>query len=310
VAAAYGLAALCPVYKFNGASFVANPKPGCTSFAVGGGRINASKVADPGMPSSIIRQLQDGAAAGWSKTDLLLIDGGGNDAADLVTLFMNVNDDKVYNDYLRLLASKVPAAELEEALAGENGLVDAATLYMQRLADGFVADVRALTLDKGAQQVVVANMPAIVYTPRFQAVLDQVGMATGPETRARLEALVNGWVGAFNQRLAEGFAGERRVRVVDLASRFTDQVRNPAKYGLSNVSLPVCGDEWPRPVPRRSFDECTAAALSDTPPPEGGPTGTSWWERYMFADSFHPTPYGHALLGDLVLDALDDANWL
>ena len=30
----------------------------------------------------------------------------------------------------------------------------------------------------------------------------------------------------------------------------------------------------------------------------------------MFADSFHPTPYGHALMADQVIEALDGADWL
>ena len=37
------------------------------------------------------------------------------------------------------------------------------------------------------------------------------------------------------------------------------------------------------------------------------PAGRSWWERFMFADSFHPTPYGHALMADQV-GALHEAG--
>ena len=96
---------------------------------------------------------------------------------------------------------------------------------------------------------------------------------------------------------------------MDLATRFTDQVLNPAKYNLTNVTLPVCGAAWVTVVPQRSFAECTASALSATTPPPGAPSGSGWWQRYLFADGFHPTPYGHQLFANQVLDLLDDADW-
>ena len=195
-------------------------------------------------------------------------------------------------------------------LAGANGPENAGGLYMQALADNFAGTIKAQALDKGAKQVVVANIPTITYTPRFQAVLDQIGAsAAGPAGRAQAEALFKGWVNAFNQRLAANFSGESRVKVVDLATRFTDQVLNPAKYNLTNVTLPVCGAAWVTVVPQRSFAECTASALSATTPPPGAPSGSGWWQRYLFSDGFHPTPYGHKLFADQVLDVLDDADW-
>ncbi len=82
---------LCNFYKFTGATFIPNPVAGCTSFAIGGGRINVQ----PGnggsaSPQSLVKQLQDAAATrtSYGARDLLLIDGGGNDAADLVTAFL------------------------------------------------------------------------------------------------------------------------------------------------------------------------------------------------------------------------------
>ena len=99
------------------------------------------------------------------------------------------------------------------------------------------------------------------------------------------------------------------MQVIDLASRFADQVTNPARYGLSNATLPVCGAEWITVVPHRPLGECTAAALSATTPPPGAPTGASWWQRFMFSDGFHPTPYGHQLFAEQVMDVLDEVDW-
>ena len=44
------------------------------------------------------------------------------------------------------------------------------------------------------------------------------------------------------------------------------------------------------------------AALSAAPPT--GVTDPNWWQTYLFSDSFHPTPYGHQLLGQLISRSL------
>ena len=307
VAKAYELAPLCPVYKFNGTTFAANTQAGCTNFAIGGARINnPASAGGAAAPLSIVKQLQDGAAAGWSAKDLLLIDGGGNDAADLVGAYLGAAADggAQFNE----LVFSLLAVGIQPSFTPEGGQ-SLGTTYMQALADRFTSAIRSNVLDKGAKQVVVANIPTITYTPRFQAVLAQIGASAGADAKAQSEALFKGWVNAFNQRLAANFSGESRVKVVDLATRFTDQVLNPAKYNLTNVTLPVCGAAWVTVVPQRSFAECTASALSATTPPPGAPSGSGWWQRYLFSDGFHPTPYGHKLFADQVLDVLDDADW-
>ncbi len=315
VAQSYELAPLCPVYKYNGTTFVPNTQPGCTNYAIGGARINnPAGSGGAAAPLSVLRQLQDAAARGWSDKDLVLIDGGGNDAADLVGAYLGAAADQGAA-YVALLGTLLPAETLQQALAAPGGREAAGGLYMRALADSLSAATRAQALDKGAKQVVLANIPTITFTPRFQFVLDQVaqangGGANGAAARAQAEALVKGWVDAFNQRLAANFAGESRVKVFDLAATFTDQMNNPGKYGLSNVTLPVCGAAWVTAVPLRSFGDCTASALSATPPPAGAPAGTGWWQRYLFSDGFHPSPYGHQLFGDSVIDLLQDAGWL
>ena len=191
--------------------------------------------------------------------------------------------------YQALLLTLIPATTLQTVVAGANGPENAGGLYMQALADNFAGTIKAQALDKGAKQVVVANIPTITYTPRFQAVLDQLGAsAAGPAGRAQAEALFKGWVNAFNQRLAANFSGESRVKVVDLATRFTDQVLNPAKYNLTNVTLPVFGAAWVTVVPKRSFAECTASAMSATTPPPGAPSGSGLSLRSLFSQTLLP----------------------
>jgi len=312
VAKAFDTAPLCPVYKFNGQAFAPNSQPNCTNYAIGGARIN--NPADSGgaqAPLAIGYQLAHAAGAGWRARDLLLVDGGGNDAADLVGAYLGASADHGAK-YMALLGTLVPANVLQQVLDGPNGPENAGGVYMQALADHFSRSIRTQALDKGAKQVVVANIPTITYTPRFQAVLAQIENAAGAAARAQAEGLFKGWVDAFNRKLAGNFNGESRVRVVDVASRFADWVVNPAKYGLSNSALPVCGAEWipASVVPQRDFSQCTAAALSATTPPPGAPSGANWWQHYLFSDGFHPTPYGHQLFADQVIDVLEDIDWL
>ena len=307
IAHAYDLKPLCPVYKFNGETFTPNTQPGCTNYAIGGARINnPASAGGAAAPLSIVKQLQDAGSRGWSNKDLVLVDGGGNDAADLVGAYLGAATDggAQFND----LVFSLLTVGIRPAFTPEGGQ-SLGMSYMQALADHFTGAIKSNVLDKGAQQVVVANIPSITYTPRFQAVLAQIEGAAGAQARAQSEALFKGWVDAFNQRLAANFGGESRVKVIDLASRFADQVANPARYGLTNTTLPVCGAEWIAVLPHRPLGECTATALSATPPPPGAPTGANWWQRFMFSDGFHPTPYGHQLFSEQVMDVLDEADW-
>ena len=160
-------------------------------------------------------------------------------------------------------------------------------------------------------------MPGITNTPRFQAVLDGIaaasgGGATGAAARAQSEALFKGWVEAFNARLASRFAGNSAVVVIDFYTAFNDQVANPGQYGLSNVRGTACpitglGSDG---LPSYNFATCTDAALSAATPPAGATGGANWWRSYAFSDGFHPTPYGHQLLSQLISLSLARAGWL
>jgi len=314
VAQTYGVTALCNFFLFTGSTFIANPTAGCTDYAIGGGRINNSQA--PTSPQSIPLQLQTASAtANFSATDLVVIDGGGNDAADLVGAYLLAPTDSAaaYSQLLTTLLS--PGVVGTNLAAGPSGFVTVGGLYMTALADMFYDAIKANVLDKGATHVVVINVPGITKTPRFQMVLDSIAAASGGGTagataRAQAEAVFDGWVQAFNAELATKFAGNTSVAVVDSYTSFNDEIANPAKYGLTNNTTPACpitgvGSDG---LPTYTFPTCTDAALSAAPPT--GVTDPNWWQTYLFSDSFHPTPYGHQLLGQLISRSLALAGWL
>ena len=110
--------------------------------------------------------------------------------------------------------------------------------------------------------------------------------------------------------MAESLKGdEKRLVIVDFYESFRDQAANPAQYSYTNVKTPVCPATGvdASGLPTYTIGACTADALSAKPP---AGAGADWWKSYGFADSFHPSPYGHQLLGQLVSRTLAQAGWL
>jgi len=303
-------AALCAYNRVNPATQAVTVQTGCTNYAVGGGRIN--NLGNPQDPRSITLQLQQAAQVhgSYKSTDLLLVDGGGNDAADLAGAYLGANTVQGQATYRALLLSLLPATTVDALFGQVNGPALAGGAYMQALADKFHDSIKTSALDKGASKVVVLNLPDITLTPRFQAVLGAISQQAGPAAAQQAQGLIQQWIVAFNTRLASRFAGNSQVALVDFFGTLTDQVANPGKYGLTNAVDTACpavgvGSDG---LPSYNFLTCTATALSATPP-AGASGGANWWKTYLYSDSFHPTPYGHELLATAVAAAVRAKRW-
>lgn len=318
VAVSFGLPRGCAFFRFTGTTFVPNSTPGCTNWAVGGGVINgAGSGLAAADPRNISVQFAAAAAGGnYAAGDLLVVDGGGNDAAALVTAYLRAASDGGAA-YLGVLGTQLTPAQVQAAAAGgQAGLANAGNTYMAALADTFYNLINTQALQRGAQRVVLLNMPGITNTPRFQMVLDGIAAASGggsngAAARAASETLFKSWVVAFNTQLATRFAGNDKVVIVDFYTAFNEQVAIPAQYGLTNASTPACPitGQGSDGLPTYSFATCTTAALSAAPP-AGATGGANWWKTWAFSDGFHPTPYGHQLLAQLISRSLARAGWL
>lgn len=313
VAQSYGLT-LCSAYAGNPATGIigTSTAPGCSNYAVGGGRINY--YAAPTAKYSIVQQLQDASASGnYAAGDMLLIDGGGNDAADLVGAYLGastgVNGVAAYTSFLGTVLTQ---ADVGSAVSlGSIGMAVAGNQYMLGLAEKFANAITTYALDRGAQRIVILNMPGVTNTPRFQMVLGGIEAARGAQGRADAEALFKSWIESFNARLAARFAGNSKVAIVDFYTTFNNWVANPAQYSFANVRTPACpitglGSDG---LPTYTFPTCTSTALSAAPP-AGVTTGAGWWKTYLFSDGFHPTPYGHQLAATVISDTLKSAGWI
>ena len=317
VAAAVGAPALCARYAATSASTVAlNPAATkCTSYGVGGGRINPVGTAGNSTPFSVVQQLKDLAASGNFGTDeLLLVDGGGNDAADLVGAYLGASTDGGAA-YVALLSELLTGAQVGTAVAGGSaGLATAGGQYMVALANLMADTLTSQAIDKGAQRIVVFTAPNVVRTPRFQQVLAGVaaasgGGATGAAVAGQVGALADSWVVAFNTQLKARLASQPKAAVVDFYTEFNKWLDTPAAYGLTNTTTPACpvtGVESSG-LPTYSIQTCTAAGLSAAPQP--GTSGPDWWKTYVFSDNFHGTPKTNQLMGDLVVKTLEAKGW-
>ena len=298
---------LCPYFDLTGASPAT--RADCTNYAIGGGRVNYA--SNPADPRSIPLQLQMAAQsrASYAAGDVLLVVGGGNDAADLAGAWLGAAEPAGVPAFVGLLDS-VLGAGTGATLLGDgtnpNAAVVAGMSYMETVAGKLADAIQEHAVGKGATKVLVMNMPDIALTPRFRAVLAGVAARSSPQQAAQVEGVIQTWVNSFNSALAGRFAGSTKVAVLDFNTTFRAQVAAPATFGFTDgtgTACPAVGTDGSC-LPTYDFPTCTAAALSAQ---QGKPS--DWWTTYMFSDDFHPTPLAHAKAADQALQILSDRGW-
>lgn len=302
-------ARLCPYFVSTETSFSVREE--CTNFAIGGGRINSVTLAGATDPRAIPLQLRTAAQVygNYVPSDVLLVDGGGNDAADLAGAWLAATSDPAKIPALQaLLSSAVAPSTVSSLLAGgAQGQVQVGALYMQALAGKLADAIEEHALGKGATKVLVMNMPDIALTPRFTAVLAGVALQTSSQQAEQVKGAIQTWVDVFNGALATRFAGSSKVAVLDYNTVFRAQVAAPASSGFDNGALaacPVTGSDSSG-LPAYSFPTCTASALSAM----ANKPSTDWWKTYMFSDGFHPTPLAHKKAADVAMSLLVQLGW-
>lgn len=301
-------AAQCNAFTSTSSGFAASSNAACANYAIGGGRIVTG--AAQGGSASPLRVGTQMAAAPASRftNSLVMIDGGGNDAADLVGAYLGAASGAAgAAAFQGFLAQQPASATLTCPIAQPGAAERGACGYMLALADTFYNDIRNNVLNRGARNVVVLNMPDITLTPRFKAVLSGVAAQAGAAAAANVQALIRSWIGSFNARLNGLAANDPRVVVIDFYATFTQQVASPGSFGLSNAAdtaCPIVGVDSSG-LPAYNFLTCTDSALDATPGRSAG-----WWKTWLFSDGFHPTPYGHQIMGDAVVRAIRAVGWI
>ena len=343
IAATYGLG-LCKHFTFTGVTFA--EEAACNNYAIAGAAINYGTLsagtntftpASSLDPRSQVNQLILLGAGGFASGDLLIVgEGSSNDAATLATAYLtDVQTSGATTLFAQVITSLLQdgGATAGLGIGAPDGGATAGVVYMTQLAQTLVATVKTEALDKGATRVAILNTLDVTRTPRFQTVLAGIAAQQNQAAADGVQALVRAWINAYNSALRAAvvpYAG--KVVIVDAFQGFNDELDNLAQYGLTNKTSTVCFETFaaaggtktgasPQPVLPGTIglgdDDvstpvppiCNDATASSIRPTESD-TGTDWWKTYLFADNFHPTPYGHQLLAQLVAKRLTEAGWL
>jgi len=336
IAATFGATQLCAAYLGVASTANATANANCSNFAVAGASVNNYNAnfhtTLPTYPQSGVKQLADMAAAGaFSSNDLVIVgEFAANDVATLVAAYSTLGTSTT--DFVNMLTSVGitgnvtiggTTASVSTFMATSQGLAGLGVLYMQKIADKLRDAIATSLIANGASRIAVLNCLDVTLTPKLQAAIAGLG-SNGPAFRQMVQA----WVQAFNTQLSSNMAPYgSKVAVVDFYTNFTAEMGDPAQYGLNNVSNTVCdevinngGTTSIATAGATSLSTvvsgvptvaaaCTTTAASAITPHQNA-TGTDWWKTYLFADNFHPTPYGHQLLAQLVAKRLTEAGWL
>jgi phospholipase/lecithinase/hemolysin len=302
IANGYRLNTLCPAYNAT-----LQPVAGCTGYAVGGAQINpvsltltsglvtGAVVDSDSTPQSVVRQLMDlGSGRNFAYYDLIMVDGGGNDIGDLAQALLegltpgNPFGAQALAAYRTILKDLLPAATVDAVLDTDpTGLINLGGAYMQQTAIMLSNGIKTNLLAKGAQRVVVLNIPDLSKAP----VLNTQGPTAA--------TIVNGWAQAANATLAAQLSADSsKVVIVDFYSALNGFVASPStamvgSTALTNVTDKACGTT--------NITVCTDTLLDS-----GGP---ATWRTYLFADSLHATPFGNELMAQTVRTAINAKGW-
>lgn len=155
-------------------------------------------------------------------------------------------------------------------------------------------------LQKGATRIVVSNLPDVSLTPYALSTVTVTNGVTDNSSQRLVLAMTE----AFNAKLKADLTGLSGVLFVDVFTENQRQVANPAQFGLKNVTDTACNLNY-GVNPLATTEKEGSSLACNTSNLIAGDTS-----RYLFADSVHPTPYGHKLLAQLITKELVIAGWL
>lgn len=183
-------------------------------------------------------------------------------------------DDQV-GDYL---PGTMDPDALFVVFAGANDLL-AANPNVNTSVGNLIGDIDRLINEGGARNLLVANLPLLGLTPRFNG---------DPVQSASMSALTESFNSALDSALdtLEGSEPDVDFFRLDVAQLINDAVANPGAFGFVNVTDSA--------APGLDFDTSNydPNLIVDQP------------ETYLFWDELHPTTTAHALLAESALDAV------
>jgi len=191
------------------------------------------------------------------------------DAHDLVFVFAGSNDVFV-----------------QEGAVSASFSADQAAEAMRTAARDQIAEIQRVAA-AGAKHIVTFTLPDSSLTPD--------GAAMSAEKRALRSRLVEAFNTTLKSAADDGSLGG--ALVVDAFASMADQIANPSRYGLLDVTHPACNLQV---LSGGSSLFCSSSSLVS---PNADMT-------YLFADGVHPSTKGHQNLANAVVARLIEAGWL
>jgi outer membrane lipase/esterase len=330
VAAGLGVTSPCNRYRPTSSTTITDGGDAtCLNYAVGGAEIIPADATKLSTGYSILQQLESLSAHGFASSDLLLVDGGGNDVATLVSLVLDWVGDSSKTTLFSVTGSVVPVktqetlaniqklsaaigavlASTELTAAQKTAQVDSlkatitnvvvllAVNYMEELANRLTADINTKALDKGLGRVVLMNIPDVSLTPKFRFTLQGIAKLRGDALATQVKSIVGALVNAYNLQIKSNFNNDIRVHYSDFSGQLSAWTANPAAYGFTNVNSAACPATPTASGPTYSVHTCTPSNAAAN------------WESYIYSDDFHGTPRANLLMGERLLSDLSAIGW-
>jgi outer membrane lipase/esterase len=267
----------------------------CTAYGQGGARVtdpNGIGKAGGALTVPMKTQIANHLArfGSFQASDLILVWGGNNDAFVQFGVF-SAAATAIQTD---AALGRISADEANRRLFTAQ---TAAQAEMKKAALELAGYVKTEILAKGGRYVAVMNLPDSTLTP--------FGSTLPASARPVLSALVD----TFNLWLREGLTGVP-VKLIDQNTAGKDVYARPAAYGITNNTVPACDATKISAVTGGAVTDGSSLFCSgDAAPYNGVRTGASA-TTWQFADGVHPTPGGHRLISDLVLQQLRSFGWI
>lgn len=263
--------------------------PGCYDYAQGGARI-----VDPIGPGNVLAGSPIGelttpiatqvanhlAAVGgrFQGNEIVFVMGGSNDVVAWWRVMANGANSAAQ------AAGADPTAQAQARAAWLTANGPQAVNTLASAGSALATIVSQQIIGAGANYVVVNNLPDLSGTP--------LGASQDPQLRALVQQMVQ----AFNGALKAGLDALPQVAQVDIYALSQDEYANPGNYGLTNTTAPACG---PNAIAGNSLMCTVSSVFPDVDA-----------SHVLFADTVHPTPYGHWLIARQVEAAMVAKGWM
>jgi phospholipase/lecithinase/hemolysin len=207
----------------------------CTAYGQGGARVtdpNGIGKTSGALTVPVKTQIANHLArfASFKASDLILVYAGNNDVFTQFSAFA-ASAAQIQADAAagRITPDQANSLLLNAQLAAQGG--------MKQAALELAAYVRDEILAKGGQYVAVILLSDIADTP----------FGNSPQV-APARSVLSGLSDNFNLWLREGLTNQP-VQLIDAWAIFKDSYQNPAKYGITNNTIPACDAARSAPSP-------------------------------------------------------------